>query len=333
MKPIAAMFVFLLLFLGSPAHGFDLKSPAVHRFINRMVVQYHFRRGDLERLLAQVKTNPQIIAAINHPAEALPWRRYRKIFLTPGRIQAGRRFLLAHQRLLSEAQNHYGVPAPIIVAILGMETRYGVRQGRHSALQALATLAFAYPPRARFFSKQLAAFLILCRKNNLNPLTVQSSYAGALGAGQFMPSSYLAYAVDTSGKGSNLFTSWPDIIASIANFLAAHGWQRGRPIAVPAGSPSGEVAADLLNRMFPVRKLRARGIIFDAPVSANTSVQLFAVGATQGRHYWVGLPNFTVLMRYNRSPLYALAATQLAAALVAPPVSTSSGEALASAYH
>lgn len=333
MKSIAAMLVFSLLFIGSPAHGLDLKSPAVHQFINRMVIRYHFQRGDLERLLARVKPNPQIIAAINHPAEALPWKRYRKIFLTPGRIQAGRRFLVTHHRLLSAAQNHYGVPAPIIVAVLGMETRYGVRQGRHSALQALATLAFAYPPRALFFRKQLAAFLILCRKNNLDPLMVKSSYAGALGAGQFMPSSYLAYGVDTSGRGSNLFTSWPDIIASIANFLAAHGWRRDRPIAVPAGLPSGGAAGDLLNRSLPVYKLRAHGIIFDAPVSADTSVQLFTVEAAQGKHYWIGLPNFTVLMSYNHSALYALAATQLAAALLIPPVRATSGEALASAHH
>lgn len=328
MKSIA--FVLLLtagLAAALPARALDVQQPAVQAFIELMVQKHHYPRARLVKLLQATALDPSIVDAIEHPAEALPWYRYRAIFVTPQRVDAGRVFVAEHAADLNRAWNRYGVPPEIIAALVGMESFYGQREGTHSALGALVTLAFDYPRRGKFFRKELADYLILCRDNDLDPAAVKASYAGALGAGQFMPSSYLAFAVDADGGGSNLFTHWPDITASIANYLALHGWRADQPVAAPAALPAGFDPATLVGHPLPARQLRARGVIFDAPVAATASVRLVETTTPKGTKYWVGLPNFSVLMTYNRSPLYALAAAQLAGEIAAASTGTAAAAA------
>lgn len=300
------------LFAALPARALDVGNPDVHAFIERMVKQHHYPRAKLVRLLEGTSIDQGIIHAIEHPAEALPWYKYRAIFVTPARIAAGKKFLGERAKPLDHAWNRYGVPPEIVAALVGMESYYGRHEGSHSALTALATLAFGYPRRASFFRKELADYLLLCRQNHLDPTALKGSYAGALGAGQFMPSSYLAYAVDADGGGSDLFSHWPDITASIAHYLARHGWRREEPVAAPAAVPKDFDAASLDGHSLSARELRAKGVVFDAPVAATAPVRLVRTMTRKGPKYWVGLPNFSVLMSYNNSPLYALAAAQLA---------------------
>jgi len=295
-----------------PARALDVGKPDVHAFIEKMVKEHHYPRARLVHLLGATEIDQGIIRAIQHPAEALPWYKYRAIFITPARIAAGKKFVGERAKPLDHAWNTYGVPPEIVAALVGMESYYGRHEGSHSALTALATLAFGYPRRASFFRKELADYLLLCRQNKLDPTALKGSYAGALGAGQFMPSSYLAYAVDADGGGSDLFSHWADITASVAHYLASHGWRRGEPVAAPAAVPGNVDATSLEGRTLAARALRAKGVVFDAPVAATAPVRLVRTMTRKGPKYWVGLPNFSVLMSYNNSPLYALAATQLA---------------------
>lgn len=311
-----------------PARALDLTQPAVKAFIATMIHKHGFDRAQLRRLLAATPLDPTVIQRMNAPAEALPWYRYRAIFVTPARIAGGRAFMTENRKTLAAAERRYGVPAAIVTALIGMESRYGSREGGFSALSALATLAFDYPSRAEFFRRELAQYLILCRKNGFDPSGLQSSYAGALGAGQFMPSSYLAYAVDADGGGSDLFGDWQDIIASVAHFLGAHGWRRSSPVVAHAQVKAGTDASRFTGKTLPARDLASAGIVFDAPVAATASVRLVKVEAQTGDEddpqYWVGLPNFSVIMRYNHSPLYALAAAQLASAIASPSSNSAS---------
>lgn len=305
------------LFFGSiyaQAYALNINKPSVHHFIDTLVKEHQFHRGKLTALLASIKPDPHVIQSIEHPAESLPWYRYESIFLTPKRIVAGRNFMQKHRQALTAAKQRYGVSPSIITALLGMESYYGDHEGRHSALVALATLAFFYPPRSRFFQEELADYLLLCRENGFNPKSLKSSYAGALGAPQFMPSSYLSYAVDTNGNGANLWGQWRDIIFSVAHFLSAHGWRNGGLLAAPASVPAHfKYTGKLGNSRHSISQLKKMGIHFQIPTSSKTKARLVSLQTRKGPQYWVTLHNFSVLMHYNGSTLYAMAATQLAA--------------------
>lgn len=323
MKPLAALIAAALcLALAAPARAVDIHKPEVQSFINHMVERYHYPRKKLDHLLGETAINPALIHALNHPAEAKPWYEYRAIFVRPARIRAGQRFIKRQAGALDSAQKKYGVPPSVIAALVGMESFYGKHEGTHSALQALVTFSFGYPRRAKFFRSELAAYLVLCRDNGFDPARLKSSYAGALGAGQFMPSSYRHYAVDADGHGSDLFSSWDDIAASVANYLALHGWRRGEPLAAPAAIPDSLDPASLLGHRLTAGTLRRKGVAFEAPVASTAPVRLVKVELRHKDRYWVGLPNFLVLMSYNRSPLYALAATQLAEEMESPDEGT-----------
>ena len=316
MKPFSLLTAIVLaLAFSAPARAMDIQKPGVKAFIDHMVEKYQYPRAKLDKLLAETQISQKLIAALTHPAESKPWYEYRAIFVRPARIKAGREFLTRQKKALAAAQARYGVPPAVIASLIGMESFYGRHEGTHSALQALVTFSFGYPPREHFFRHELAQYLILCRENGFDPTQVKSSYAGALGAGQFMPSSYRRYAIDADGHGSDLFHSWDDITASIANYLARHGWRRDEPVAAPAAVPPGVDADRLVGRKMKAGLLRRLGVVFDAPVPGTASVRLVQVELRHKTRYWVGLPNFSVLMSYNRSPLYALAATQLAAAI------------------
>ena len=249
----------------------------------------------------------------------MPWFEYREIFLNESRIDAGARFWLAHEALIAETSERFGVDAPALLAILGIESLFGERMGTYRVVDALSTLAFAYPPRADFFASELESFFLIYSEEGPFVLDVVGSYAGAMGAGQFIPSSYRAYAVDGDGDGTrDLWGNWNDILASIANYLGEHGWQYGEPIAVPAlqGSAAGMEPGNRLNLDTTVGALRAEGYDFSAALADDLDAMLVAVEADDtATAYFVGLKNFHVITRYNRSVKYALAALQLADAI------------------
>ncbi|HYW75218.1 MAG TPA: lytic murein transglycosylase B [Gammaproteobacteria bacterium] len=321
--------IVLVLAFTAPARAVDIQKPEVKAFIEHMVEKYQYPRPKLDKLLRETQISQKLIAALTHPAEAKPWYEYRAIFVRPARIKAGREFLAQQKKALAAAQAKYGVPPAVIASLVGMESFYGKHEGTHSALQALVTFAFGYPPREHFFRNELAQYLILCRKNGFNPTQLKSSYAGALGAGQFMPSSYLEYGVDVDGRGSDLFHSWDDITASIANYLARHGWRRGEPLAAPAAVPAGVDTRHLTGRTMKASQLHHLGVVFEAPVPGTAPVRLVKIKLRHKTRYWVGLPNFSVLMSYNYSPLYALAATQLTAAIDTSSAPSTAAESVA----
>ncbi|MCB1552901.1 MAG: lytic murein transglycosylase B [Xanthomonadales bacterium] len=268
--------------------------------------------------LSQAAYQQRIIDAISKPAEAKPWKAYRPIFMTDRRISDGRAFLAEHATALRRVSDETGVPPEIIVAIIGVETNYGKITGSFRVIDALYTLGVHYPPRQAFFRAELGHLFELANKQGLDLTTVKGSYAGAMGWGQFMPSSYLAYARDGDGDGRiDLFSNLDDVFASVANYFVAHGWQRGGDIAVAA-----EVAADAkalkpasLKPEWTLAELAANGYRPARALGHDSEATLIKLDGERGTEIWLGFQNFYVISRYNRSPLYSLAVTQLAEAI------------------
>jgi membrane-bound lytic murein transglycosylase B len=298
----------------------QMLSAEVGAFIADMAERHGFDRGSLLQLFRTVQVRQDILDAISKPAEKKPWYQYRPIFLDAARIEGGTEFWNAHAEVLREAQARYGVPAEVIVAIIGVETRYGQNTGRYPVLDALATLAFHYPPRSQFFRSELEQFLLLAQEEHLDPSVPKGSYAGAMGIAQLMPSSFRAYAVDFDGDGRrDLWGDPADAIGSVANYLAQKGWVRGGPIAVPL-SVAGEaealpVSASDFRPKVTLKSLRALGVRAGTGAPEETPATIVALEAETGREYWAGFQNFYVITQYNRSPLYAMAVTQLSAAI------------------
>ncbi|MEW6352839.1 MAG: lytic murein transglycosylase B [Pseudomonadota bacterium] len=294
--------------------------PELRDFINEMTARHGFSDTDLTALFAQANARPDIIEAISRPAEAKPWYEYRPIFVNEARVEGGVQFWNQHAEVLARAQNTYGVPPEIITAIIGVETRYGKITGSYRVLDALATLAFDYPPRADFFRGELENYLLLTREEQLDPLALKGSYAGAMGWGQFIPSSYRRYAVDFNDDGRrDLWNDIDDIIGSVANYFHEHGWQPGKPVAVPAqvnGDRYGELLANGLKPEFSLQHLKESGISVSGDALRDDQLGALLEFETEvGTEYWVGLENFYVITRYNRSPLYAMAVYQLSQAI------------------
>ncbi len=294
----------------------DLNERAeVRQFIDDMVQQHAFSRSELEKLFREVELRPDIIAAITRPAESKPWHAYRPIFLTNERIRDGVAFWHEHEAILNEAQQRYGVAPQYVVAILGVETRYGRFRGRHRIMDALATLAFDYPPRGAFFRKELQQYLLMTREETIEPLSLSGSYAGAMGTPQFIPSSFRAYAVDFDGDGRrDLFGSVHDIIGSVANYFKVHGWINGATITVPAqvaGDDHKPLLAAGLKPHINAGELASYGITPRWNITASAPVALLELEGDKGAEHWVLFNNFYVITRYNRSPLYAMAVHQL----------------------
>jgi membrane-bound lytic murein transglycosylase B len=291
------------------------------RFLDRMVAEHDFDRAALGEVLESAVIDETVLAAISRPAErVVPWYEYRGIFLNDRRIDAGVSFWREHTDLLAEVAARYGVEPQMILAIVGIESLFGERMGRYRVLDSLSTLAFAYPPRASFFASELEAFLITSREEGPEFLNALGSYAGAMGAGQFISSSYRAYAVDGDGDGRrDLWEDWDDILPSVANYFARHGWRSGELVAVPASrsrdSAAGEPGNGLdLNET--VASLFADGYAFEADLESETPAMIMGLEAdADSKEYWVGFHNFRVITRYNRSVKYALAAYQLSQAI------------------
>jgi membrane-bound lytic murein transglycosylase B len=290
-------------------------------FLERMVEKHEFDRGSLAATLDGIEINDKILKTMAKPAErVVPWFEYRKIFLTEQRIAAGTEFWRAHASEVAAASERYGVAPEMLVAILGVETYFGQRMGSYRVLDALGTLAFAYPPRADFFASELEAFLLLSREEGASVLDALGSYAGAMGAGQFIPSSFRAYAVDADGDGRrDLWNDWSDILGSVANYFSEHGWRPMEPVAGRAGvaadarppPPARRVALD-----YTVAELKTLGFDFSTELPESAPAGVVALeGEDGGREYWIGYRNFRVITRYNSSPKYALAVFELSRAI------------------
>lgn len=283
----------------------------VQQFIHSMVKEHHFDSRQLNQIMNEVQLQSKIIESMEKPYEKKNWDVYRDIFLTPQRLASGLNFWHANQKTLEKAEKQYGVPAEIIVAILGVETLYGERQGEYRVLDALATLAFNYPKRSPYFTKELKEFLLLCREHKVSPTAYRGSYAGAMGSPQFMPSSYRYYAVDFKNKGKkDLMNNNDDAIASVANYFHKHGWKNNEGIAQPArliGHRYKHLITNPKNPNYQYKQLVSAGI---QPVTAShnhpSRAGLVELVTNEGNEYWIAYPNFFVITRYNSSPQYAL---------------------------
>lgn len=300
----------------------------VREFVDEMVREQGFDRASLLRLFADARYQPKIIAAMQRPLLAPPkWYEYAPSFLSPARVEGGVAWWHGNAAALARAEATYGVPAEIIVAIVGVETFYGRNMGSYRVLDALTTLAFDYPRRATFFRGELRQFLLLSRDLGVSPTVPKGSFAGALGVPQFMPGSYRNFAVDFDGDGrANLWTDGTDVVGSVANFLARHDWQRGQPVLLPAViAPEGRDA--VLRRLDggiserrPLEAWAGDGVTTLDSVSPDIGpVGLLMLeqrsNGVDDATYWIACNNFYVITRYNRSRLYATAVYELGNAI------------------
>ncbi len=290
-------------------------SKAVRNFINEMVEQYAFTANELQAVFDQANLHQSILDAISRPAESKPWFEYRPIFVTPDRSKGGANFWQQHATTLQQANQVYGVPQEIIVAIIGVETRYGRHTGNYPVLDALSTLAFAYPPRSSFFRKELKEYLLMTREEGLPPAQQLGSYAGAMGLPQFIPSSFRSYAVDFDHDGKrDLWNSPADAIGSVGNYFKRHAWKPGQPIASPVkvhGNRYQALIDDNLKPRYTPQELMANGVILPQGLPPDIKGVLIQLESDNGPEYWVGWHNFYVISRYNHSALYAMAVYQL----------------------
>ncbi|TCK19238.1 membrane-bound lytic murein transglycosylase B [Thiogranum longum] len=288
-------------------------------FIDDMVKKHGFDRAKLKSLFDEAQKREDILEAIARPAEKTkPWHEYRQIFLTPDRIRGGAKFWREHATVLERAAKKLQVDPAVVVAIIGVETRYGKHTGGYRVLDALSTLAFAYPPRSKFFRSELEQFLILAQEEKVDLRTARGSYAGAMGYGQFIPSSYRNYAIDFDKDGRrDLWGNIDDIIGSVANYFHRHGWQPGEPVAnrVTQGNVPASLVSDNSKPDKTAGELAALGIRTTPPLSTHQPVAVLELQQRTGPEYWLTSKNFYVITRYNRSPLYAMSVYQLSEAI------------------
>ena len=304
------------LLLAGPAAAIDSDREDVRAFIKEMSSKHGFDEAWLAGVMAQAESQPGIIELISRPAEQVkPWHAYRDHFLTEERIAAGLEFWMTHRERLAELGRRTGVAQHVIVGIIGVESYFGRITGRFRVIDALATLAFDYPPRSKYFRAEFEQFLLLAREEQVDIGTALGSYAGAMGSPQFMPRSYRAYAVDGDGDSRrDLWGSWDDTIASVANYLAENGWRAGEPVAAAAslwfprsdGLVAGSLAPDTT-----VKALRDRGLAFETELDNSAPAFFISVAGDAGQEIRVGFHNCGVITRYNRSVMYALAVHEL----------------------
>jgi membrane-bound lytic murein transglycosylase B len=324
MKPSKLAGILVLLFSSAVTFAAEsgpvvnIKQTEVVSFIDEMVSEHEFDRDELEAVLGAAVIRQSILDAISKPAEkTLTWAEYRKIFITPERIKAGVVFWRENNETLSRISTSSGVPEEILVGIIGVETYFGRITGSYRVLDALATLAFQYPPRAKFFRKELKQYLLLVREEDMQATDATGSYAGAMGRPQFMPSSYRAYAIDSTGDGKrDIWDNWADVAGSIANYFNAHGWRSGEDVTAQAmlgGSWKGPVPnpSNTLKPSDTVKSLSQKGVMFATDLPGDSKSQLLTYVGNSGTEHWVGFHNFFVITRYNHSVMYALAVHQL----------------------
>lgn len=298
--------------------------PGMEAFAQKAAAEYELPEAEVLELLKQARYRQSIVDAMSRPAESKPWHEYRPIFMTDRRIEGGVEFWRENEARIAAASEEYGVDPEYIVAIIGVETFYGGNTGSYRVLDALATLSFYYPDtgndRSAFFSDELMQFLVLGEEEGIPVTEVTGSYAGAMGLGQFIPSSYRAYAVDLDGDGRrDLWSSLDDIIGSVANYLHVHGWQAGGPVAVDAATSAGADPALIAQRNYKpktsVGELAEQGYSTGANVAPDARAAVLSLEEADGDRLWLVFNNFYVITRYNRSPLYAMAVHELAQAI------------------
>ncbi len=314
----AVMLIAASLVRASDDAAVDLTQQNVVEFIDEMVTEHNFERDALENVLAQAEIKATIIKKISTPAErTLTWGEYRKIFITRERVNAGVRFWQDNEEMLERIALETGVPIEMLVGIIGVETYFGRITGKDRVIDALATLAFEYPPRAKFFRRELMQFLLLTREEELDPTLPMGSYAGAMGRPQFMPSSFRAYAVDSTGDGKrDIWENWADVSGSIANYFLQHGWRSDEEVVAQASlgsnwSDAVPEPANTLKASDTVESLSRKGVLFATELCADSAGELLTYDGDDGTEHWVGFHNFFVITRYNRSAMYALAVHQL----------------------
>lgn len=301
---------------------------SINAFIEQMVTTHQFDKSELDNLFKTVEIKQDILNKITSPSESLPWYKYRKIFLTDARIDAGVQFWRSNAATLAAVEQQYGVPPEIIVAIIGVETQFGKNTGNYRVIDALSTLAFAYPPRSKFFTDELENFLLLCRDEHIHPVDPLGSYAGAMGLPQFMPSSFRTYAVDFDNDNRrDIWRNNSDVIASVANYFAKHHWQTGQAVAVPVAVKDqnqqknyepvlNNAAKNNLKPDLRLTELESLNLIISRQLPLDSKVKLLSFELQQGEELWAGLDNFYVITRYNHSPLYAMAVYQLSLSIL-----------------
>lgn len=287
-------------------------------FVEELSGRHGFEPIELTQWLRQAQRQDSILAAIRKPAEkTLEWYEYRRIFIRPSQIGNGLVFLREYRDTFERAESQFGVSKYIIAAIMGVETRYGRYTGKYRVLDALATLAFDYPPRSAFFRKELGEFFLMAREQGFDPVALKGSYAGAMGYGQFIPSSYRHYAIDFDGDGvANILTNPIDAIGSVANYFSEHGWKPGLPIAeqvddamvLPADSP---LLTAGLKPVKTVADYRSAGLGMVEAVAADEAARAIRLEGAIGPELWLTYHNFYVITRYNHSHLYAMAVFEL----------------------
>lgn len=298
--------------------------PGIPEFIDEMVEKNHFNHDELTLLFEHVNHRTQIIEAISRPATIKPWLDYRAAFVNKKRVKLGLVFWKKYQQSLARAEKQYGVPQEIIVALIGVETIYGENAGNFRTLDALTTLAFDYPRRAAFFRDELENYLLLAREQQFDLLAIRSSYAGALGIPQFMPSSYRQYAVDFNGNHkTDLLNEPADAIGSVGNYLQAYGWIRGERVAVRV-QVSEEKCVGATDTPRTLAEWAEAGVISGEKIKPDSLARLMDFTVAEGdeklssghsKEFWLGLNNFDTITRYNNSDFYAMSVLQLAQAL------------------
>ncbi|NCF61547.1 MAG: lytic murein transglycosylase B [Gammaproteobacteria bacterium] len=300
--------------------------PGAEEFAAKAAAEHELDQEKVLLLLQEARFKQSIVDAISRPAEAKPWYDYRPIFITDKRIKGGIEFWKENEKLIAQASEQFGVDPQFIVAIIGVETLYGRITGSYRVLDALTTLSFYYPDtgndRSAFFSSELMNFFMLGDEERISLDDVTGSYAGAMGLGQFMPSSYREYAVDLDGDGRrDLWSSMADIIGSVANYLHRHGWEPGQPVTYPAIVSDDADMTLVTKRDYKPKKsvteIAGGGFKSAEPVSGETLAAVAGLEEEDGYHYWLTFKNFYVITRYNRSPLYAMAVFELSEAILA----------------
>lgn len=310
--------LFILMFFCMP--GFAADHPGAEDFVQRATSEFGLQENEVRELLAGAEYQQSIVDAISRPAEGKPWHEYRKIFLTDSRISQGIAFWTENRELIAAAAEKFGVDEEVIVSIIGVETAYGRITGGYRTVDALVTLGFYYPQnlssdRSDFFSNELLQYIQLAAEENLPASEVKGSYAGAMGMGQFMPSSYREYAVDLDGDGKrDLWRSTPDVIGSVANYLHRHGWQAGQPV-VRRARASGDAAFDMISRnlkpTLSVGEWQEKGFTSSSELLPTLPAAVLKLVEKDRNSYWLTFNNFYVITRYNRSPRYAMAVYEL----------------------
>lgn len=318
MQFIGFLFVSLLFVssscLAQPRESYADRAD-VRAFVKELAAEESFKEHELLSVFRLAEFKPKIIAAISRPAEkTLTWSEYQDIFLTQGRTEGGVKFMHQNKEALIAAYEVYGVPPVIVTAIIGVETMYGRITGGYRVLDALATLSFDYPPRSKFFRQELKELILLAREERQMITELMGSYAGAMGLGQFIPSSYRRYAIDFDEDGSrDIWTNPTDAIGSVANYLHIHGWKKDEPITVEV--EAADVPARVFNKSLKpsltIAELRELGLPDPLMLGGDEMVSPMKLSGKKGSEYWLGLHNFYVITRYNHSKLYAMAVFQL----------------------